>query len=75
MANNRAEINTTLQVCGFTAAPQQDSILTTEGLDSWVAFTSIDYADFESISKNSSRHTTPFSLGMLKQKRLAALKF
>ena len=75
MANNRAEINTTLQVCGFTVAAQRTFILTTEGLDSWVAFTSIDYDDFASISKNASRHTAPFSLGVLKQKRLSALKF
>ena len=75
MANNQAEINTTPQVCGFTIAAQRDFILTTEGLDSWVAFTSIDYDDFASISKNVSRHTAPFSLGVLKQKRLSALKF
>ena len=75
MANNRTEINATLQVCGFTVAAQRNFLMTTEGLDSWVAFTSIDYADFAGISKNASRHTPSFSLGVLKQKRLSALKF
>ena len=46
-----------------------------EGLNSWTAFTSIDYDDFAQVSKNASRHTTPFSIGVLKQKRLTALKF
>ena len=49
--------------------------MTTEGLDSWVAFTLIDYADFAGTSKNASCHTPSFSLGVLKQKRLSALKF
>ena len=75
MTNNQAEIKATLQVYNFTAAPQRNFIFTTEGLASWVAFTLIDYADFVSISKNASRHTTPFSLGVLKQKCLAVLKF
>ena len=75
MANNRAEINTTLQVCGFTVAAQQTFLLNTESLDSWAAFEAIDYDDFASISKNASRHIPPFSLGVLKQKRLLALKF
>ena len=75
MANNQAEINTTLQVCGFTVVAQKNSILITEGFDSWVAFTSIDYDDFASISKNASRHTVSFLLGVLKQKRLSVLKF
>ena len=66
MANNQVEINTTLQVCGFTVVAQRNLILTTEGLDSWVGFTSIDYDDFASISKNASCHTAPFSLGVLK---------
>ena len=39
------------------------------------ALEAIDYDDFASISKNASRHTPPFSLGVLKQKRLSALKF
>ena len=75
MANNQAEINIALTVCGFSTGPQQNIIMTTEGLDSWIAFTLIDYTDFASISKNTSHHTAPFSLGVLKQKRLAALKF
>ena len=74
MANNRIEINATLQVCGFTVVAQRNFLMTTEGLDSWVAFTSIDYADFAGISKNASRHTPSFSLGVLKQKRLSTLK-
>ena len=46
-----------------------------ESLDSWAAFEAINYKNFASISKNASRHTPPFSLGVLKQKRLSALKF
>ena len=75
MANNQTEINTTLQVCGFTVAAQRTFILITEGLDSWVAFTLIDYDDFASILKNASCHTAPFLLGALRQKRLSVLKF
>ena len=75
MANNQTQINTTLQVCGFTVATQQTFLLNTESLDSLAAFEAIDYDDFGSISKSASRHTPPFSLGVLKQKRLLALKF
>ena len=46
-----------------------------KGLDSWLAFKLIEYSDFTSISKNASCHTPSFSLGVLKQKRLPALKF
>ena len=74
MANQQA-INTILTVFGFRTAQQQDLILDTEGLDSWTAFISIHYDDFSSIAKNASRHTAPFVIGVLKQKRLAALKF
>ena len=72
---NQVEINTTLTICGFSTGPQRNFILNTEGLDSCIAFTSIDYDDFSSIAQNASHHTTPFSLGVFKQKRLAALKF
>ena len=75
MANNQVETNIALTVCGFSTGPQRNFIMATEGLDSWIAFTSIDYTDFTSILKNASRHTPPFSLGVFKQKRLAALKF
>ena len=67
MANNRIKINATLEVCGFTVAAQRNFLLTTEALDSWAAFKAINYEDFASISKNASRHTPPFSLGVLKQ--------
>ena len=72
---NRGEIITILIVCGFSTGPQRNFILNTEGLNSWIAFTLIDYDDFSSTAKHASRHIAPFSLGVLKQKRLAALKF
>ena len=75
MANKRAEVNTTLTVCGFSTALQQNFITQAEGLDSRQAFTSIEYADFTSILKNASCLAPPFSLGVLKQKRLAGSKF
>ena len=75
MANNRAQINTTLQVCGFTVQAHRNFLLTSESLDTWASFEAIEYDDFASISKNATRHTPPFSLGVLKQKRLSALKF
>ena len=71
----RQQINLTLQTCGFTVVNQRNFLLVDEGLNSWTAFTSIDYDDFAQISKNASRHTAPFSIGVLKQKRLTALKF
>ena len=64
-----------LRVCGFTVAAHRNFLLTMESLDSWVAFEAIDYDNFAIISKNASRHTPSFSLGVLKQKRLSALKF
>ena len=70
---NQAAINTVLTVCGFSTAPQRNSILLTEGLDSWIAFTLINYDAI--IAKNAFRHTASFSLGVLKQKRFAALNF
>ena len=75
MANNRAEVNTALTVCGFSTVPQRNFITQAEGLNSWLAFTLIQYTDSASILKNASCHTPPFSLSVLKQKRLAALKF
>ena len=72
---NWQAINTVLTVCGFCTAPQQNFILDIKGLDSWTAFTLIDYDDFLSIVKNDSRHTAPFAIGVLKQKRLVTLKF
>ena len=71
----RQQINLILQTCGFTVVNQKNFLSNDEGLNSWVAFTSIDYDDFAQISKNASRHTAPFSIGVLKQKRLTALKF
>ena len=56
-------------------AAQRNFLLTTEGLDSWAAFEAINYEDFTSILRNASRHISSFSLGVLKQKRLSALKF
>ena len=74
MANQQA-INTVLTVCGFYTASQRTFILDTEGLDSWKTFISIDYDDFPSIATNAFRHTPSFVIGILKQKRLAALNF
>ena len=73
--SNQAAIYTILTVCGFQTAPQRNFILDSEGLDSWTSFTLIDYDDLPSITKNASRHTAPFAIGVLKQKYLAALKF
>ena len=67
---NRIGINTALTVCGFSTGPQQNFILNTEGLDSWIAFTSIDYTDFACISKNASRHTALFHLVHLSKNAL-----
>ena len=46
-----------------------------EGLDCWTSFTLIDFDDLASISKSASRHTTPFTIGVLKLKCLTAVKF
>ena len=54
---------------------QRNFLLTSEGLNSWVAFTSIDYDDFTQISKNAFHNTPSFSISVLKQERLFALKF
>ena len=44
-------------------------------LNSWTAFTLIDYGDLPNITKNASRHTVPFQICVLKLKYLATLKF
>ena len=67
---NRQVINTVLTVCGFRTAPQQTFILDTEGLDSWTAFTLIDYDDFQRIAKNASRHTAPLAIASLSKNSL-----
>ena len=72
---NRAAIGSVLSICGFCTAPQRNFVTDSEGLDSWTAFSLIDYNDLPSIAKNTTRHMTPFSIGVLKLKYLAALKF
>ena len=49
--------------------------MSSEGLDCWINFTLIDFVDLANIAKSASRHTTPFTIGVLKLKCLNALKF
>ena len=68
-------IPSVLTTCGFTLAPEGNFIMGNEGLDRWTNFTLIGYGDLASIAKSASRHTPPFSIGVLKLKCLTALKF
>ena len=71
----RTEVGAVLTTCGFTVTAERNFIMGNEGLDCWKFFTMIGYDDLMSIAKNVSRHTPPFSIGVLKMKYIAALKF
>ena len=74
MAQRTAMINV-LTTCGFGIAGERNFIIGNEGLDRFLSFTMITYDDLANITKNASRHTPPFSIGVLKMKMLTALKF
>ena len=74
MAQRTAIINV-LTTCGFGIAGERNFIINNEGLDRFLSFTMITYEDLANIAKNASRHTPPFSIGVLRMKILAALKF
>ena len=71
----RTAIGAVLTTCSFTLAVEHNFVMRNKGLDCWTAFSLIGYDDLESVAKNLSRHTVPFSIGVLKLKCLAALKF
>ena len=64
-----------LTTCSFTAAAQRAYIMGSEGLDRWLNFTLLDFDDLNNIAKSASRHTTSFTIGVLKLKCLHDLKF
>ena len=49
--------------------------MTTGGLDYCDSFTMIEFTDFTDTAKSASRHTTPFTISVLKIRSLKALKF
>ena len=60
MANNWAEINTALTVCGLDTVQQQNFIMQAEGLYSWLAFTLIVFwCDCESVQYGVSDTECP----------------
>ena len=71
----RTAIGSILSIYGFTTAAQCNFVTDNEGFDRWTAFSLINYDDVLSIAKNATRHTAPFSIGVLKLKCLTALKF
>ena len=71
----RTAIGAVLSICGFNTAAQRNFFMDNEGLDRWTAFSLIDYDDLLRIAKNASLHTATFSIGVLKLKCLAVLKF
>ena len=65
-----------LTTCGFTVPHNWDYITTNEGLDSWDAFTMIDFDDFGDIAKLVLRRPIDqFTISAVKIKALKALKF
>ena len=61
-------IKAVLIMCGFTVAAQRTYIMGSEGFDRWINFTLINFVDLSNVAKSTSRHTTPFSIGVLKLK-------
>ena len=51
---------------GFTVVAQQTYIMTIERLDRLINFPMIKVEGFATISRSSSRHTTPFMIGTFK---------
>ena len=64
-----------LTTCGFTTAAHCTYIITTHGLNSWNAYTMIEFEDFAEISKQASRNTPRITIGVIKIKSLKAVKF
>ena len=75
MAAQQTAIGHVVNTCGFTGFAQKDYIRDNEGLDRWINFTLIDCDYITIIAKSASRHTVPFTIGVLKLKCLKALKF
>ena len=61
--------------CGFTFTAHCTYIINTHGLNSWNTYTMIEFEDFAEISKQASRNTPRFTIGVIKIKNLKALKF
>ena len=68
-------ITAILTTCSFIVPTQRNFIMGNEGLDLWTCFTLISFYYLASITKSASRHTTPFTIGVLKLKCLTVLKF
>ena len=66
----RIAIGNVLTTCGFTVAAELNFIMGNEGLDRWIAFTSISFDDLTTIRNNA-----PFTISALKLKCLIVLKF
>ena len=64
-----------LTKCGFATVVHRNYILNAQGLDSWNAYTMIDFADIVEISKQASRNNPRITIGIIKLKNLKALKF
>ena len=64
-----------LTKCGFSTVAHRNYMLNIQGLDSWDAYTMIDFADIVEISKQASRHNPRIPIGIIKLKNLKALKF
>ena len=64
-----------LTKCGFATNAHRNYILNVQGLDSWDAYTMIDFADIVEISKQASRQVPQITISIIKLKNLKALKF
>ena len=64
-----------LTTCGFFTASCRSYLLNAQGLDSWNAYTMIEFEDFVEISKQASRNNPRITIGVIKIKNLKALKF
>ena len=64
-----------LTTCGFVTAAHRNYILNAQGLDSYDAYTMIEFADIVKISKQASRNNPRITISIIKLKNLKALKF
>ena len=64
----RIAMTSVLTTCCFANNPPHDYLIDIKGLDSWTAFTSLDFSDFSDIAKQAPQHTTPFTIDVIKVK-------
>ena len=69
------QIKACLSLCGITVAAQQNNLIDQEGLSSFDSFCIIQAKNFDMVASRATKHTPPFTLGVVKIRSLRALRF